>query len=226
MRLTIRHHYDFGADRDRVGAELNSAASWDALRETAGPFGLPESREEWEAAARRPELAARAEAVARMARELGARRVCSYGVGAAFLELNLARAAPELELVCTDYAPRAVERLAALFPEATVLQHDLLTEEPVAADLHLLHRVDTELSNEDWPKVLARFEQPVLVLASELLGLKGLLRELALRVPGRRLTRAGYVRSEPALRALWRGTHDDRRVQAGDLAGFLLTRRG
>jgi hypothetical protein len=222
--LTVSHHYDFGADRDRVGADLVNPQSWDAIRETTGPFGLPETREEWEQAAFKPEMAARARTIAGLARELGARRVCSYGVGAAFLELNLVRELPEADLVCTEYAPRTVERLAAIFPEAEVRLHDFRTAS-LPGDFHLFHRVDTELSNDEWRRVLAGFSEPVLLVAGDVLDWRGLLGELRRRLLRKTATRAGYIRTEAGLRSLWQRTHDDRRLAVGELAGFLLTRR-
>lgn len=156
---------------------------------------------------------------------LEARSLCSYGSGGATLELHLARLAPGLELTCTDFAPRTVERVAALFPEATVVVHDLRSEPPLAADVHLFHRVDTELSDEDWPAVFDRFRVPVLVAASELLSLHGVARELVTRLRHPAATRAGWLRTEDALRALWRASHEDRRVELHDLPGYLLTPR-
>jgi hypothetical protein len=220
----MRHSYDFGADRDRVGARLVDPASWDAIRLLPGPFELPADRASWESAADDDELQSRAVAIARVADELGARRICSYGVGTGLLELNLTRLRPDLDLVCTDYAPRALVRLRDLFPEADVRRHDLLVDPPVPADLHLLHRVDSELANRQWREVLARFREPILLVATELLEMDTLLSELVLR-SRRSATDAGYIRTEAALRSLWRRTHRDRSVSVGDRAAFLLLRR-
>jgi hypothetical protein len=208
-----------------VGRKLVNPESWDAVRETSSPFGLPQSREGWEAAALTPEFAARAEKIAELARELGAARICSYAVGPAFLELNLSTLLHDVELICTDYAPRTVERLSSLFPEAEVRLHDLWTAAPLDADLHLLHRVDTELANRKWRRVFPRFEKPVLVVAAHLLDWRALLRELSrvARRPCR--TRAGYVRTEAALRRLWNPSHTDRPIAVGDLTGYLLDLR-
>jgi hypothetical protein len=222
--LTITHRYDFGADRDRVGAELVNAASWDAIRETSGPFGLPATRAEWARAAGEGDLAERATAIAAIADELGARRLCSYGVGGAFIELNLAQQRPDLDLVCTDFTPRTLGRLRELFPEADVRSHDLTSDAPIEADLHLFHRIDTELSNRQWRAVLPRFREPILLVADALLGWRGLLRELRLRA-SRTASDAGYSRTEAGLRSLWQPSHHDRRLEIGALTGFLLTPR-
>ena len=46
MRLTVRHHFDFGADRALVGHDLVRPEAWNALRtQTRGPFALPPTRE-------------------------------------------------------------------------------------------------------------------------------------------------------------------------------------
>jgi hypothetical protein len=223
--LTIAHQYDFGDDAGRVGPDLVNPASWDAVRRTAGPFGLPATRAEWERAAARPEYETRAATIARIAKELGARRLCSYGVGAAYVELNLARAYPEGKLICTDFAPQTVERLAVLFPEADVRLSDLRDDSPLPADLHLLHRVDTELPNREWRQVLARFRAPVLLVATELLDWVALSRELRRRLARSDAARAGYIRTEAAMRSLWKRTHVDRTIAVGELHGFLLLPR-
>ena len=225
MRLTIPHLYDFGAERELVGDDLISPEAWDAMRATDGPFGLAETRAEWEAQSRRPELEARARDVLEIARRLRAGRVCSYGVGTGLLELCLSRVGPQVELVCTDYAPQTVERLQALFHEATVVQHDLRSDEPVPAGLHLLHRVDTELSNAALARLLARFTEPVLLVPAHLLGPRLLLREAYVRLRHRGAARAGWVRTESVFRSLWARTHEATDVQVGGTRAFLLVRR-
>lgn len=222
--LTIAHYYDFGDEGTRVGAALASPEAWDALRETSGAFGLAREREAWEHAAERPELVARATAIHAVARRLGARRICSYGVGAAHLELLLQRAAPDLRLTLTDFAPRTVEALGRLFAEAEVVRHDLLADEPLDADLHLLHRLEAELSDAQWPHVFARFREPVLVVPGTLLDWERLVLELATR-RRTRATRAGWTRTPAALERLWRRTHAFEGIAVGDLPGYLLTRR-
>jgi hypothetical protein len=226
MRLTFPHYFDFSADRARVGSQLVKPSAWDAVRDSEGPFGLPETRSAWEAKAADPGTAARARDIAAIARELGARRICSYGVGTGVIELQLSRAARELDLVCTDYAPRAVRRLQELFFEATVIQHDLLSDEPLDCDLHLLHRVDTEFSNHDLARILVRFHQPVLLVPTQFLDWRVVVRELLLRLRRPRATRAGWLRSEAAFRALWHERLDTQDVLVGDARGFLLKARG
>jgi hypothetical protein len=226
MRLTIPHYFDFGADRPRVGGRLVHPGAWDAARDTEGPFGLPETRAEWEAKAADPALMVRARDIAAIVREHGATRVGSYGVGTGVLELGLVRAAPELELTCTDYAPRTVERLQTLFSEARVIQHDLVADDPLDADFHLLHRVDTEFTNPQLATILARFHRPVLFVPSVLLTWRLVLREGLLRLRRPRATRAGWLRSEAAFRALWDDGIRARDVTVGAARAFLLTRAG
>ena len=222
MKLTIRHRYSFGSGGVH---ELNTAAAWDEIRSRGDVFGLPETREGWlSEAASRDEFERRAEAVVCVARGLEARSVCSYGVGTAYLEQRLTVVAPDLELICTDFAPRAVARLGAHFPEARVVLHDLQAEAPLNADLHLLHRLDTEFSDEAWPPIFARFDRPVVVLASEFLRPRVVARELATRCRHPRATKAGWLRTEGALRGLWSASHDDQRIDA-DLPAYLLLPR-
>jgi hypothetical protein len=223
------HYYDFGAEREHVGRDLLRPEAWDALRvKTDGPFSVPRTREAFEAAAaERPEVKERAAAVVAVARERGARRLASYGAGTALIELLIHHAAPELELVVTDYTPDAVERVAELFPEAELRRHDLLAEAPVDADLHLFHRVDTEFSNRQWKTVLKRFRAaPVLVAAAEVADLDRFVAEIRARLYSRRnASRAGWLRNRAALDALWRTEHDTKHLEVGDLDGWMLEPR-
>jgi hypothetical protein len=111
-----------------------------------------------------------------------------------------------------------------LFPEANVLHHDLLADGPIEADLHLLHRVDTEFGDQELRAVLARFREPVLLVPALLLTRRVLARELLVRVLHRHATRAGWVRNVPALRALWEPTHRATEIAVGDGRAFLLRR--
>jgi hypothetical protein len=216
---TIRHRYDFGADTSAIGDALNSPAAWDALRSTTGVFGVPTTRDGWESAARTPQLATRARAVAAIARALGARRVGSYGVGGASFERALALEAPGLELVCTEYAPQTIARLQELFPSAEVVAHDLRHDPPLDVDLHIFHRIDTELSNAEWRRVLPSYD-PVLFVAAGVLDWPTFVVERTGRG-----TSAGWLRNASALHALWSPTHDSEPLKAGDLRSYLLRRR-
>ena len=222
MRITIAHRFDFRDGRDSIGRDLIQPRAWDAARDLPGPFGLPESRAEWERLARQPELERRAADVVAVIRRLGARSLCSHGVGTGSLEFNVNRLAPDVTLTCTDYAPRATERLQRLFVEAQVIAHDLAVDEPPRADLHLMHRIDTELDTSSWKLVFARFFEPILVVPTLLLDLGRMLKELALRVVRPRATRAGWFRTEDAFRALWTDSHSDEVVTVGGQRSFLL----
>jgi hypothetical protein len=228
VRVTIRHHFDFGADRELVGEDLVTPESWDALRtRTAGAFAAATTREELERQADgRPEIRERARAVDRRLEEWGAGTVATYGVGGGVLECWLERIRPERRLLLAEYAPATVERLRGLFPNAEVHRHDLLADPPLEADAHLLHRVDTELTDAEWHEALRRFAaQRLLVVATEVATPKRLLQELLLRLRGRELTRAGWLRTRDSFEALWRETHDAEPLRLHDLDGWALTPR-
>ena len=224
MRLTVRHHFDFGADRALVGDDLVRPEAWDALRtQTSGPFALPPTRQEWERTAdEHPELQARARRISELLDARGVNRLASYGAGGATLECWLKRAAPARELAVTDYAEATVERLAGIFPEAHCVRHDLLEDAPLEADMHLFHRIDTEFTNEDWSRIFERFAGvPVLLVAAGQVDVRGAIAEWR---KGRRAgaSRAGWVRTRPALEALWGRTHQARAVEVGDLPAWEL----
>jgi len=225
MRLTVRHHFDFGADRAVVGEDLVRAEAWDALRtQTSGAFALAPTREEWERTAdEHPELEARARRIEELLDARGVGRLASYGAGGATLECWLKRLAPERELAVADYADATVGRLAGIFTEAECVRHDLLEDPPLRADLHLFHRIDTEFTNGQWRRIFERFARlPVLLVAAGQVDVRGAIAEWRKgRRPG--ASRAGWVRTRPALEALWGRTHTARAVDVGDLPAWELS---
>jgi hypothetical protein len=224
MRVTVRHHFDFGADRAVVGEDLVRPEAWDALRtQTSGAFALAATREEWERTAdEHPELEARARRISELldARDVG--RLASYGVGGATLEAWLKRVAPDRDLTVTDYAEATVERLGGIFTEAECVRHDLLEDPPLEADAHLFHRIDTEFTNGQWRSIFQRFAGlPLLVVAAGQVDLRGAIAEWRRgRRPG--ASRAGWVRTRGAIEALWARTHTAREVDVGDLPAWEL----
>jgi hypothetical protein len=229
IRLTVRHVYDFGTDRSLVGEDLVRPDAWDALRlGSDGPFGLAADRQQWEAQARvAVDLEQRAQALVRWIAAAGGRSVASYGIGTGLLEHHLHRLDPALALTVTDYAPQTVERLRSLFDESVeVRRHDLLADDPLEADLHLMHRVDSELSDQQWRELLHRFRAArVLIVGTEVASLRRVLLELLFRARRPRATRAGWLRTRGAFDALWLQTHDPHPMQVGDLSAWDLRPR-
>jgi hypothetical protein len=230
VRITLRHYYDFGPDREVVGDDLVRPDAWDALRtQTSGVFSIPETRAEFvRVAEEHEEIAGRARAIDEWLLARGVETVASYGVGGASLEWWLHRLRPVLRIAVTDYGEATVERLKRLFPEAEAHRHDLLHDLPLRADLHLFHRIDTEFTNREWREVLARFASvPVLVVAADVVPLRRVPRELlnGLTLRRRAASRAGFIRTRAALEALWRPTHDARRLRMHDLDAWALEPR-
>jgi hypothetical protein len=230
LRLTLRHYYDFGADRAVVGEDLVNPKAWDGLRtQTRGAFSMASTRSEFvRAAAGRTDITARAAAIDAWLEQQEARTIASYGVGAAALEWCLHDLRPGRRLIVTDYGEKTVERLANVFPEAHPRHHDLLRDDPLVADAHLFHRIDTELADGEWGRVFGRFADAlILVVATQVLDLKRILLELKIR-PGlkrRGASRAGYIRTRAAFEALWKPTHVAQHMQMHDLEAWALVPR-
>jgi hypothetical protein len=228
IRLTIPHRYDFGADTPVVGEDLLRPEAWDSLRlKTSGPFSIASDRAELERHAdERPEIGDRMRVVDGLLRERGAEKIVSYGVGAALPELWLLRIEPERRLVLTDYAPETVHRLRELLPEAEVDRHDLLRDPPLDGDMHMFHRIDTELDNGQWRGVFDRFaNQTIVVVATTVLPAGEIPRELIAAFRNRRLTHAGWTRTSSAFESLWGETHRSAKIDFVDLKGWVLDPR-
>lgn len=200
-----------------VPHEIATREDWDSLRLGGNIFGLPRTRDAWERQSEAPVLRLRAEAIIQLLRPLEPRRICSYGVGTASVELWLSRLAPNIELVCGDFALETVDRLRDLFVEATVVVHDL-RDEPLEGDVHLFHRVETELHSGTWREVLARYDQPVLMVLDSWLTPPLLVRSVL-----RRGNSCGWLRTKKATERMWPGHRQVKEVAAAELPGFMLT---
>jgi hypothetical protein len=230
VRITLRHYFDFGPDKALVGDDLVRPEAWDALRtQTAGVFAIPGTRAEFvRVAETRREIERRAQAINAWLQEQDVKALASYGVGGASLEWWLHRLRPDRKLILGDYGVGTVHRLADVFPEADVGHHDLLRDHPLKADFHLFHRIDTEFTNRQWRDILERFRSvPILVVAAEVLGVRGVVAELRRRAAlrGGTGTKAGFVRTRSALEALWRPTHKAEPQTMHDLPAWVLTPR-
>jgi len=227
LRITVRHYYDFRVERAIVGSDLGTPEAWDRLRaRTTGRFSLPEAREGF---VRLPEsheeIADRARAIDDWLANAGIDSIASYGVGTGVLEWWLTRLRAGRRITCTDYAAGTVRRLNDLAPELHACGHDLRRDNPLTADLHLFHRIDTELSNREWHDVLERFRSESIFIAAEVLDLRRLTVELLAR-PLIRASRAGFLRTRAALEALWLTTHQGLPLRMHDLPAWSLTPLG
>jgi hypothetical protein len=228
VKLTVKYRAELGEDQELVGRDLRRAEAWDALRtQSGGSFGLPRDRGAWESFAdSHPEIGDRARHVDGLLGREGVERLASYGVGVGVLELWLHRLAPSRRLELTDYAPRTVEKLAELFPEARVTRHDLSVEPPLDADLHLFHRIDTEFPDRRWRGILRRFsEVPVLVVTGGVISWRDAAREVRKGL-ARGGAIAGWSRTWDRYEALWRTAHDVTPVDAGGMPAWILRPRG
>lgn len=225
MKITIRHHFNFGVDRPVVGDDLVKPDAWDALRTmTVGPFTIARDRAELERMAdENPDIGERVRQIDSWLRERKVDTLASYGVGGAVVELWLHRLCPERKLRLTDYAPKTVERIQELLPEAEVTRHDLLEDPPLRAAMHLFHRIDTELANREWVTVFEHFARvPILLVATEVADLSRLIAEMHIRIRGHGLSRAGWLRTRDAFESLWSRTHTATHLRFHDLQAWSL----
>lgn len=202
LRLTLRHYYDFGTDRSVVKGDLATPEASDGLRtRTSGAFSIPGTRAEFvQIAKENRDLGVRARAIDAWLEQRGAKVVASYGAGGAALEWRLATLRPDRTLVVTDDGEATIERLAEAFPEADVRRDDLRQDAPLPAAVHLFHRIDTELGDDEWREAFGRFQRAeILFVAAGVLGLRGLLADLRNRpvLKRRRAMKAGSSGHEP-----------------------------
>lgn len=243
MKITIKHYYDFQQIVAFPSDSLLSSAAWDALRSNGAndgseSFFLPETRQAWLNLCHRfTEPMLQAKDIATLVASEGYTSLASIGVGRACLEYHLKRFCPTLNMLCTDYSLKTVDRLRTVFYECESIECFDLTAinwpRPGSRTLYLLGRVDTELSDSHWSLVFANMAeqdvQDVLVVATSFLTprvfLSELKRRLACWAAGRRPIFAGYTRTRSRFKDLWSRHYRIRReLPVGNLSGFLLTK--
>jgi hypothetical protein len=134
------------------------------------------------------------------------------------------RAAPNLRLHISDFAPKTVERLRTYFGAgAQISQFDLKLGDfaTMAGGTVLLNKVDFELSDAEWRTTARRMAaaeiKRILFIPCEILGWKRALVESVHRLQRRLAVGncpifAGYVRNRHALEALFQGAFRRTRV--------------
>jgi hypothetical protein len=223
-----------------AGDDLINRSSWDALRLTCpsdNPFFVYADRHGWQAAAEKNKGLARwAGRLAQHIRARGYSSVVSCGVGGAHLEYWLKHLLPEVDIYCSDYAPQTVERLRQVFPEAReITVFDMLNgawNVVPGKTLYLMHRVDAELDDAQWPYIFRKMHQAgvkdiVFVpcgLLTPWIYLKNILKPLLYRLIGRRLVFSGYLRTEHAFRSIFQEHYRLEEVFSdADFKAFVLS---
>ena len=228
MRLKIRNYFPFYEAHEVIGPDLVRPEAWDRARlsSTRPDFALPEDRVDYERLVdSETAYEERARRLDHILDEFGAASVASYGVGRGVLERWLSRLSPDRALTITEYTPASLARLGQLFPEARTEVFDLRSESPLDADVHLMHRLDTELDDPEWREVFARYaEERVIFIAASQLSVWLFLWQARVRLQRRR-TFAGWLRTHDAVADLWSDTHVAESIPGLDLDGWVLVPR-
>lgn len=237
MELTLKRYVPLLEQYPSVGSDLLDPATWDELRlETdASEFSIPTDHESWvEACENTTSYARRAQSLVTLLKDAGIERALSVGVGSAALEYHLQNQYPRLDLVISDYSPKSVARLQDITTEfEAVVEFDILRDnlDPWTDRCFIIHRVDTDLTDSEWKKVFERLKRQniefVVFVPGGVLTLRTILRTLAgtirARLPSRRYTFAGYVRTLDRMKSLWESCYSIRRSKSvGGTPSYLL----
>ena len=157
--MPTKHYYVFNAEK-KVAA-LDKEA-WDSLRTGSDnpAFQFEKSIAEYEAnCARREDCLEVAEAIRDILFSIDKEVSCvvSLGAGKGIVEWHLKRLAPELRLVCTDYAEAGVDKLRKMFQRCDqVVPFDMLRGDYGAFGkdaVLLMNRISTEFTPSEWLQI-------------------------------------------------------------------------
>lgn len=241
MRFTTKYYYYFAKKAKEVGHSLLSKKSWDVVRiddHQDTPFSIPINRSAWiKKGLRSLEIAEHAKIIVELIKSMKLSKVVSVGVGCAWLEYNIKKIYPSLHLICTDFAPKTIQRLRELFLECdSIEEFDMLNGEwnSQESTLYLLHRVDTEFDNKQWKKIFSDMSYSnvryILFVPSGFLTWRIWVSEkkklLRHRMRRRQISFAGYLRTRDTFRILWMSQYNVKKeLLIGKLSGFLLEKK-
>lgn len=247
--FTMKHYQVFGYSGSLFkDGELNSADSWDVLRETHPQFSISKNRKEWlracEAQIRKDgqdgSLAKRAEEINDLLKKEGITHIFSVGVGGAGLEYQLKKLNPQLNLVCSEFAPKNVELLKGVFEEADdIIQFDILAGDWKEIkekylpqhSICLMYRVDASFSDEEWKIIFKKMHeakiQRILFIPSSFLSILSVCnrkwREFKWSTSKSTIVFSGYLRTKKKFQSYWKGLYSEKLYEFGGLKSFLQT---
>lgn len=248
--LTIKHYQTFGYSTSFFkDKKLDSSQSWDALRTTHPQFSISSNRKEWllasEAQVRKDGqdggLSKRAEDVNKLLQRENIKTLFSVGVGGAGLEYQIKKINPNINLICSEYAPTNVELLKNVFTEADeIIEYDILggnwkdvkrkyfNNDDYAV---LMYRVDASFNDKEWRRIFVRLYasgvKRVIFIPSSFLTLLSIfnrkVREFKWKRSKTEVVFSGFLRTRSRFRSYWRDLYSDEQMEFGGIKGFLLT---
>jgi hypothetical protein len=247
VKFTMKHYQVFGYSGSMFkDGELNSADSWDVLRETHPQFSISKNRKEWLRACdaqikkdgQDGGLLKRAEEINALLKREGITHVFSVGVGGAGLEYQLKKLNPSLRLVCSEFAPQNVALLKGVFEEADdIVQFDILKGDwndvknkyLPKNSICLMYRVDVSFSDEQWRQIFQRMHdagiETILYIPSTMLTILSICnrkwRELKWSRSKSKIIFSGYLRTKKRFQSFWKGLYVATPYEFGGIKSFL-----
>jgi len=250
--FTMKHFQTFGDSASSLkDNSLNNVESWDALRESHPNFSIGETREGWLKASelkvkkdgQDSDLPQRARDIVNLLIRENISSIFSVGVGGAGLEYQIIKINPALPVVCSEYSPKTVSKLKAVFTEAKdVVVFDILNgswneiKDKFLRDdnsLLLMYRLDAGFTDEEWRKIFESMSdagiERVLYIPTTLLTLLSIWnrkrRELKWFLGKMPVSFAGYLRSKRVFQTFWAGLYREESLTLGGLKGFYLKKK-
>jgi hypothetical protein len=246
--FTIKHFEKFDDSLSLLkDQKLDSADSWDVLRENHPLFSVSETREDWLKASESivkkdgqdGGLKQRAKDIARLFRGLDIRSIFSVGVGGAGLEYQIKKLLPEVKIVCSEYSQANIKLLQNVFVECEkIVYFDIknkdwsknIDDENKNRQIFLLYRVDPHFTDDEWKIIFSNMHNSgiknILFIPCNYLTVKSIFqrffRRVSLRLKGTKSVFSGYLRTREGFRFFWKGLYEEKEMDFGGLKGFLL----
>ena len=245
LPLTIENRYvPLSGEKIEHKSDLATGELWDHLREKHPNFHLPTDRAAWlkmcESATDKDGLDGRQEQraadIVQLLKKGKFETLFSVGVGSAALEYLIKKQHPDIQLICTDSAPKNVKTLQQVFYECDqIYEFNLFdTDWEISGQpdkrLVLLNRLDSLFSNDQWRRIFRSMHSArivhVLFISSYILNLKGIYniqkRLYRLKLLRKPTVFIGWLRTLNVYQRFWQGLYEHEILRLGGLTSFLL----
>lgn len=217
MKYSIKHYGSLPEKvQDKIGNSLLTPEAWDLLRtqDESGFYGLKDDRGWFLDVCKRSSNDPILIELEKLLSERTIKKLFSVGVGRAVLEYNIKSKNDKLEIICSDYTPKAINRLANLFPECNeTILFDILKGNWKKYNQYtiLMNRISTEFNELQWRDIFksmyeGQIESIIFVPTEDLsvrLAIKERLINLRERLKGHKLIDCGMMYSREMFISFW-----------------------
>lgn len=240
--MRFRHYYYWGEETtENFRVRKMNGDNWDILRsdEKKTLFSIEKSVQEYEHNCMNSvEYERMANFLTSCLKKGEFEKITSLGVGKGILEWHIKKRFPKVKIVCTDYAPKTIECLKAVFEDCDeIFQFDMMNDDfsvMADSDYVLMYRISTEFDYSSWKRIFQKMYDGgiarIIFIPTGLDGPREWFFEQKQHwkhiIKRRKDVFCGWRYSEKEFETMWRGSYvTSRKIDYDKTAVYFLTRQ-